>query len=479
MLARRRSSIALACALAAAVSVGLMGTARADSTATATATPTPTPSASTPTATPSPSSPTSTSAPKPSGSASPTTPPVDPALPPNDGLAPAPGTVDEFLSLTAQRDPAVRAVDAATATYTTAHAALVQTEQQVALLVIAKAQLQVQSDQARALTDDVVNSLYQTGDDGLGAMIQILAVGPDGFINSLDNAFRARRASNAVVYAALKAKADVAFAGEVENGVRTKLAQQAAAERDASTTLAQAKATLSYIDGQLGALATSAPSLPLDADGCPRTSIDSTLRDGASAIGAEKLCHAAIAAAATPQAALAIGWAFRHLGAAYACGGAGRMLPFRADCSSFVSRAYAEGAGLSTASLYDAPSTRDMVPWGGAGLDRHYAYVAPTDIEPGDLVLYNTCPASGSCAYRHVVMYLGTVDGHAWMVHTSSCGDVAHVSAFWGFGSTGHAPFLVARRVVPTAGDPVHAGPPTWTKAHPQGVLPAGTTTRA
>jgi cell wall-associated NlpC family hydrolase len=361
----------------------------------------------------------------------------------------------------------VRALDAATAAYATAHAAVQATEQQVALLVIARAQLQVQSDAARATTDDVVESLYQSGDDGLGAMIQILSVGPDGFINSLDNAFRARRASNAIVYAALKAKADVAFAGDVESTVRVTMKTQADADRAAAAALATAKATLSSIDGQLGALATTAPSLPLDADGCPRTSIASTLRDGSASIGAEKLCHLAIAGAATPQAALAIGWAFRHLGAAYACGGAGRMLPYRADCSSFVSRAYHEGAGLSTASLYDAPSTRDMVPWGGAGLDPHYAFVAPADIKPGDLVLYDTCPSSGSCAYRHVVMYLGTVDGHIWMVHTSSCGDVAHVSAFWGLGSTSPSPFLVARRVMPTAGDPAHVGPPTWTKAHP------------
>ena len=361
----------------------------------------------------------------------------------------------------------MRALDSATAAYTTAHAALLQTEQQVALLVIAHAQLQVQSDAARATTDDVVNSLYQTGDDGLGAMIQILSVGPDGFISSLDNAFRARRASNAIVYAALKAKADVTFAGQVETSVRTTLTAQVDAENAASATLAHAKATLTSIDSQLGALATTAPSLPLDADGCPLTSIESTLRDGSASIGAEKLCHLAIAGAATPQAALAISWAFRHLGAAYACGGAGRMLPFRADCSSFVSRAYHEGAGLSTASLYDAPSTRDMVPWGGAGLDPHYAFVAPADIKPGDLVLYDTCPSSGSCAYRHVVMYLGTVDGHTWMVHTSSCGDVAHVSEFWGTGGGSPAPFLVARRVVTVAGDPVHVGPPTWTKAHP------------
>jgi len=469
MPVRRRTSLALACSLSVALTVGLVGTARADGTAsptpttpTATPTPTPTPTHSAP-ATKAPTS-------KPTPTPTSTQPPVDPLLPPNDGMAPLPGTVDEFLSLTARRDPAVRALDSATAAYTAAHAVLLQTEQQLGLIGVARAQLQGVADVARTSTDQVANALYQSGDDGLGPMIQILATGPDGFISTLDNAFKARRASNAVVYHAIKTQADVAFAREVENAVRTIVQKQTAADKDASAALAKAKSTLSDIDAQLGSLSTTAPALTLDADGCPKQTIDSTLRDGSASIGVEKLCRDAVANAATPQAALAIGWAFRHLGAQYACGGAGRMLPYRADCSSFVSRAYHEGAGLGTASLYDAPSTRDMVPWGGASLDPHYSLAAPADLKPGDLVLYDTCPSSGACAYRHVVMYLGTAGGHPWMVHTSSCGDVAHVSAFWGVGGAGHAPFLVARRVVTLPGEAKHTAPPSWTKAHPKGV---------
>ena len=177
-----------------------------------------------------------------------------------------------------------------------------------------------------------------------------------------------------------------------------------------------------------------------------------------SSIGAARLCRYAVRHAATPQAALAITWAFRHLGAAYACGGAGRMLPFRADCSSLVSRAYAEGAGLRTAGDGWAPSTRDMVPWDGVGLDPHYAYVSPAGLRPGDLVLYDTCP-QGGCPYKHVVLYLGDPDGGpGWMLHTNSCGDVAKVERFWGTASTSSRTFLVSRRVLALSDERIVAG---------------------
>ena len=216
-----------------------------------------------------------------------------------------------------------------------------------------------------------------------------------------------------------------------------------------------AKAALAAIDAQLAELDVVPPQVAVGPDGCPTEDVAATLRGGAESIGAAAMCRQAVAQAATPQAALAITWAFQHLGASYACGGAGRLLPFRADCSSFVSRAYHEGAGLATAGTDWAPSTRDMVPWDGVALDPHYAYVAPGGLRAGDLVLYDTCP-QGGCAYKHVVMYLGSPDKGKtfWMIHTNSCGDVAKVEQFWGFPTSGH-PFLVARRVVPVAGETV------------------------
>jgi hypothetical protein len=116
-----------------------------------------------------------------------------------------------------------------------------------------------------------------------------------------------------------------------------------------------------------------------------------------------------------------------------------------------VSRAYFLGAGLPTAGVNWAPSTRDMVPWDGVPLASWASYVSPKFARPGDLVLYDT----GGAIYRHVVMLLA--DGY--MLHTNSCGDVAHVNTFIGFGnSPGHV-FLVARRVIAPGGiripDPV------------------------
>jgi cell wall-associated NlpC family hydrolase len=172
---------------------------------------------------------------------------------------------------------------------------------------------------------------------------------------------------------------------------------------------------------------------------CPTAAPAGTLRGGSDAIGVAALCKQAVSAAATPQAALAIIQGFRQLGAPYACGGVGRMDAYRFDCSSFVSRAYYLGAGLETAGSNWAPSTQDMVPWGGAALASWAKLVAPAAVRPGDLVLYDT----GGATYRHVVMYLG----NGLMMHTSHCGDVAHVTTFWGFGNTTTHKFLVARRV--------------------------------
>ena len=233
-----------------------------------------------------------------------------------------------------------------------------------------------------------------------------------------------------------------------------------------STTTAQAVTTLTTLTYR----------------GCPTSVPTDTLRDGSSSLGASALCRQAVAAAATPQAALAIQAAFHMLGAPYACGGVGRMDAFRFDCSSLVSRAYYLGAGLDTAGRDWAPSTRDMVPWDGVKLASWAVRVAPNSLHPGDLVLYDT----GGSTYRHVVMYIG----NGFMLHTNSCGDVAHVSTFWGFPSSGGHVFLVARRVsapagyVPPAPTPIPAPTPTPTPlptpaptpSFPGGVLALGST---
>ncbi len=390
----------------------------------------------------------------PTGSASPT--PTATYVPsqPSDGVGLLTGQVDEYLALSAQREVAATAADKAAATLASAQAIVValQTDQ---------VRLAMSSDAARSIvtstqanTDDVAAQMYQQGDGGLGAIATIVTSGPD-FLSSLSNVTYMHDVANGAVMDSLTARAELDLAVAQESELGPRLLAARAAEAKAVTANDAARATLAAIDAQLTALDVTPPQVAVGPDGCPTADIATTLRGGAQAIGAAALCRKAVAQAATPQAALAITWAFQHLGASYACGGSGRLLPFRADCSSFVSRAYHEGAGLTTAGQGWAPSTRNMVPWDGVALDPHYSYVAPVNLRPGDLVLYDTCP-QGGCPYKHVVMYLGSPDAGKtfWMIHTNSCGDVAKVEPFWGFPTSGH-PFLVARRVVAEPGETV------------------------
>jgi len=170
---------------------------------------------------------------------------------------------------------------------------------------------------------------------------------------------------------------------------------------------------------------------------CPSSVPAGSLRGGAESIGAYELCSRSVEQAPTQEAASAIAWAFTKLGAPYACGGQGRMEEFRFDCSSLVSRAYYEGAGVTAAGGSSSPTTRQMVPWGGASLAQWLTPLDPGSVAPGDLITYDT----GGTTYRHVVMSLA----NGYMLHTNSCGDVAHITNSWGTGNG----FLGARRVTP------------------------------
>ena len=381
--------------------------------------------------------------------------PLTTALGPNDGVAPARGQVDAYLALETQREAAAAAVTKAQATWTTDRGITSWLSAQQPAVSLLVAQAHVATDTAQNTTDAVIRELYQQGDAGLGAIGTVLAEGPDGFLNGLDNLSRARSVANGVAGQYVAARAQLGLALTTQASYQSQLHSARTNQYDAQLALLAAQSALAALDLRIAALDVAPPQVAVGPDGCPTATMPATLRDGADAIGATTLCRSAVRQAATPQAALAITWAFQHLGSAYACGGAGRLLPYRADCSSFVSRAYHEGAGLGTAGPGWAPSTRNMVPWDGVKLDPHYALVPPGLLRPGDLVLYDTCP-QGGCPYKHVVMYLGSPDhGRTqWMVHTNACGDVAHVSAFWGFPTTGE-PFLVARRVLALPGEKV------------------------
>lgn len=376
--------------------------------------------------------------------------------PPNDGIGPDLGQYDEYFTLTELRDTAARQLPAQVAAAEKAAAGVSGLLAQRAAADAAVWLDTAQAAQAQSSADDVVRDLYQQGDGGLGAIGTVVTGGPEAFLARLDTVRTLRDTASGIVSASLTARTNLALAVARRDALDLQLAEARTASADADAALAVTRASVAALDAQLKALAVAPPQVAVGPDGCPTTEVPGTLRDGSEAIGVHELCAKAVRQAATPQAALAITWAFQHLGAAYACGGTGRLLPFRADCSSFVSRAFHEGAGLGTAGPGWAPSTRNMVPWDGVALDPHYAEVAPDALRPGDLVLYDTCP-DGSCPYKHVVMYLGSPDHGAtqWMVHTNACGDVAKVEVFWGFPADGGHPFLVARRVVPVPGEQV------------------------
>lgn len=188
--------------------------------------------------------------------------------------------------------------------------------------------------------------------------------------------------------------------------------------------------------------------LTIGPDGCPTSAPEGSIRAGVPEEVA-RLCTRSVALAPTPEAALAIKYAFRTLGAEYACDGIGRDLPMRYDCSSLVARAYAEGAGLLTATETWIPTTRNLLPWDGMTQAAWARNIEPDEALPGDLVLYDT----EHLASRHVVMLLA--DGH--MLHVAECGDISHVTGFWGYkDGTGYR-YLGVRRVDPMlARDPAN-----------------------
>jgi len=174
-------------------------------------------------------------------------------------------------------------------------------------------------------------------------------------------------------------------------------------------------------------------------DGCPVEVPYDTLREYEGTVWG--LCTRSVAQAPTPQAALAIKYAFRALGSNYACDDISRYAAFSYDCSSLVTRSYGTGAGMPILDSIGPVSTRQMVPWGGGELVSWLAPVAEDLALPGDIVLYDTFKVDT----RHVVIMLA--DG--MMIHTDNCGDVAHIRKFWGFENSYYYNYLGSRRIVP------------------------------
>jgi len=149
-------------------------------------------------------------------------------------------------------------------------------------------------------------------------------------------------------------------------------------------------------------------------DGCPTTAPANTMRGGSDRIGIARLCADSVAQARTPEAAIAIKYALSHLGVPYS-------QPRRNekdwdDCSSFVSAAYAAAVGKWW--------TGNNHPWTGSiRQEPQMRVITLAQAKPGDYVM--NVPG-------HVSMQLA----HGFKVHTSTPGDVSHVttaytSAYW------------------------------------------------
>ena len=307
------------------------------------------------------------------------------------------------------------------------------------------------SDESRLRVNSSVRDLYIRGTGGVDGVIGVLSSGPTDFLANANSWTYLTSMATDDVHR-FRSSTALAATAELEFVVATqKLADATKDLSDLQQQYADAMAALQGQDTQLATLvAWSQAQIQTGADGCPTAWIPGVVP---ADLDLHALCMNAVLGAPTIQAAQAIQWALGRLGAPYACGGVGRLEPFRFDCSSYVSRAYSEGAGLSTTTSGWAPSTRNMVPWDGFSLDDHYVAINPEEIRPGDLVLYNTCPTDGSpCPYRHVVMYLGHLvpDGPEYMAHTNECGGVAHIEEFTGFNVS---TLLGVRRVLPAVGE--------------------------
>lgn len=302
---------------------------------------------------------------------------------------------------------------------------------------------------AAAQLDTAVKDLYITGTTDVDVIIGVLGSEPEDVLRTIDSVMYMKSATGQedVEFRSTRSAADMA---ESVAAMSVLLADEAREEAvQAAQSLAAARTRLADDRADLDRLiASAAPQTVVGPNGCPTAVLDGTVPAG---VDIRDLCRRAVRGAGTAQAAFAVKWALVRLGAPYACDGVGRLAAWRYDCSSYVSRAYAEGAGLATATAGWAPSTRAMLPWDGSALDPHYAPIDPERIRPGDLVLYDTCPVGEVCPYRHVVMYLGALEpgGQEYMAHTNECGGVAHVAPFWG---TSAANYLGVRRVLPASG---------------------------
>ena len=118
----------------------------------------------------------------------------------------------------------------------------------------------------------------------------------------------------------------------------------------------------------------------------------------------------AVGTSVATDAAIAVQWALAQIGTPYVWGGETPGVGF--DCSGLVQAAYAV-AGIRLPRV--AQDQFDRTP-----------AVAPSSLQPGDLVFFGGGPSS----IDHVGLYVGVVDGQAVMVDAPHSGAVVRAEAF-------------------------------------------------
>lgn len=178
-----------------------------------------------------------------------------------------------------------------------------------------------------------------------------------------------------------------------------------------------------------GASSSMAPGLSsggqttIDSQDCPADDVPipgQSMEGGSYEFGMSKICQNSVDQARSPEAAIAVKWMLNRVGRVW-YSQPQRMAEDKADCSSSISRAYQEGAGLK---LYpeggNAWVTWTFLGTGGPGIPRPDGIIdVPTsELRPGDAYL----PHDG-----HVVMVLS--DG--FIVHASQDGTPIKVQKFY------------------------------------------------
>lgn len=365
----------------------------------------------------------------------------------NDAVSiPSPETVDEAIALLQQTAEAQSVADAIARNLASAQVELASAQVLERLAEEAVVQSAGPVEEANTKVNVLAAQTYMAGGAPDWAAI-FEAETPQDVIEV--STFVSYMSSVSATRLAEAERAQAAADAAAQYAETARVARETAEQRvaDLEGNLADAQLTISTsIAAYQAYINRPGPQTKIGPDGCPVEAPTNALRGGSETVGIAKLCRKSVAQAASPQAALAIKTAFSRLGAPYACDGIGRMGAWRFDCSSLVSRSYSESSGIPVAGDTWAPSTRNMMPWDGVSLDPHYVRVEEKEIRPGDLLLYRSC-TSPPCAYQHVVMALA--DG--FILHTNSCGDIAHVTLGKGYGPGSN--FVVARRVVHIEGE--------------------------